>query len=569
MVLDVPTALADATAARDAGADLVEFRIDQFFTGSTGADATIERDAVVDLVGRSPLPCIVTCRPAGDEGGGFDGDEASRISLFERLAIAAGEGEHPPRYIDIELATLERSANVRQKILLAVDHPEQLRDVRTSLIVSTHDFKGRPADLFRRLSRMRADPAGAVHKVAYMARSLRDNLDLFDILAESDRPTIALGMGRFGIMSRVLSPKFGGFITFAALRHASATAPGQPTVSDLLDLYRFRSIKPSTRVYGVIGDPVEHSLSPHVHNAGFEELGAWPDASGQGAGGVYLPLPVPSGYEHFKATLLALLDHPRLTLSGCSATIPHKENLLRLAIEQRAAAGTDSGVEGGVEWEIDELSAACGAANTLIVERSATGEVRACRVTNTDSPAAVGCLRDSLGELEGLRVGLYGAGGVARGIGAGLLAVGAKVVIAARSRAQAEGVATALRGFTPTGEIDVVEPGDLTACDAYVNCTPVGMSGGPAPEESALDVAALSQASDGAAAGIVVMDTVYNPRETPLLRQTRAAGFRTIDGLAMFTRQAELQFRAWTGRDPSPGLFDRIARGALDGPKKA
>jgi 3-dehydroquinate dehydratase/shikimate dehydrogenase len=247
MVLDVPTALADATAARDAGADLVEFRIDQFFTGSTGPGAEIERDAVVDLVGRSPLPCIVTCRPAGAEGGEYDGDEASRISLFERLAIAAGEGEHPPRYIDVELATIERSANVRQKILLAVDHPEQLRDLRTSLIVSTHDFNGRPADLFRRLSRMRAEPAGAVHKVAYLARSLRDNLDLFDILSESDRPTIALGMGRFGIMSRVLAPKFGGFITFAALRPASATAPGHPTVAARLGTERFPKLKTAHR----------------------------------------------------------------------------------------------------------------------------------------------------------------------------------------------------------------------------------------------------------------------------------------------------------------------------------
>ena len=313
-----------------------------------------------------------------------------------------------------------------------------------------------------------------------------------------------------------------------------------------------------------MGDPVEHSLSPRVHNAGFEDAGVWSDASGVVAGGVYLPLPVPPGYEHFKATVLALLDHARLTLCGVSVTIPHKENLLRLAMEQRAAAS--KGNAAAPSWDIDEISRACGAANTLVVERDAEGGVRLCRVMNTDAPAAVACLRDVVGDMKGRRVALVGAGGVARGIAAGLLLAGVRVVVAGRTRERAEAMVAAFEAAGLAGEITVVEPGDIGGCDAYVNCTPVGMAGGPAPADSPLDVGTLAAATSGSAP--VVMDTVYNPLETPLLRDARAAGFRTIDGLEMFVRQASLQFHAWTGREPAPGLFDKVARDALGAPKK-
>src|SRR5690349_14457802 len=137
MVQDEESALADARAAKDAGADLVEFRIDDVFSGS--GDET-EDKLVLRLVGQSPCPCIVTCRSAL-EGGHYDGDEMARVSLYERLGTAAGAGELPPRYLDIEYSAYGRSANIRQKVNLAVDHPAQVRDLRTSLILSMHDFQ--------------------------------------------------------------------------------------------------------------------------------------------------------------------------------------------------------------------------------------------------------------------------------------------------------------------------------------------------------------------------------------------------------------------------------------------
>lgn len=564
-VVDEASALADARAARDGGADIVEYRIDEVFSGATDAAGHLDQaevDAVLRLVSQSPLPCIITCR-SSSEGGGYDGDDMARVSLYERLGTAGvTPGEHPPQYLDIEHAAYTRSANLRHKVDLAVDHPRQKRDVRTGLILSMHDFSGRPHDLLRRIAAMHEEPAARVVKVAITARSLRDNLELFDLLSEhAGKPMIALGMGRFGLMSRVLAGKFGALLTFAALRRASATAPGQPTIRDLIDLFNFRAIGPRTKVYGVVGWPVEHSLSPAVHNAGFEGLAAGEDRSSQ-VPGVYLPMPVPPEYEHFKATLAALIEHPLLDFAGCSVTLPHKQHLVRLADEAHdprtgAAAWT---------WDVDALSRACGAANTLIIERDADGGVIRCAVRNTDADAAASVLAEALGgRLKDRRIALLGAGGVARAIAAGLLAAGASVLVINRTHEHAEALANDLRRamqvdpsrITPVSE-DALSTQPV---DAVVNATPVGMTGGPSPTGTPIDLAPLAARSPGA----VVFDTIYAPLVTPLLEQASLAGLRTIDGLEMFVRQAARQFEMWTGHPAPLSLYRRVCREAMGG----
>jgi len=524
--------LSDAAEAKRFGADLVEFRVDSFFHGEgDGAGiALCER-----LVRESPLPCIVTCR-AASEGGQYDGDDAARVALYEHLGTLA----QPPRYIDVELATYTRSANLAQKVDLAVDHPRQQRDLRTGLILSAHDFSGRPANLARVVGDMASRPAAAVHKIAFRARSLRDNLELFELLRHKTRPTIALGMGEFGLMSRVLAPKFGGFLTFASLRDTAATAPGQPTIDELINLYRFRSIGPATSVFGVIGWPVGHSMSPSVHNAGFAQ--AEVDA-------VYLPLPIPAEWEHFKATVLALLDDKHLDFRGASVTIPHKEHLVRLASEDRSRV-----------WRIDGISRRCGAANTLTVHADGS-----CDVSNTDAPALVAALEGAIGSVRGMRVAVIGAGGVARAAVCGLLRAGATVVVYNRSEdrgrrlvadlsAACEDWTSAAGGKAVTGPWDKL---GSTCCEALVNCTPVGMAGGPAPDESPIPDSALGNC--GRATG--VLDTVYNPLETPFLKAARSRGLRTVDGAEMFVRQAVMQFEAW--REALRGASDR-AEGRRD-----
>ena len=534
MVETVERAIADAVLAGEHGADLVEYRIDELF--STLDDLP----DVLRLVDGSPLPCIVTCRPTW-EGGFYDGDEDERVAMFERL----GTSDTPPRYIDAELAAYTRSANEQMKINLAVDHPGQKRDLRTRLILSSHDFSGRPADLTRRVLRMQREPAASVNKVAFRARSLRDNLELFDLLAESPRPMVALGMGEFGLMSRILAPKFGGFLTFASLRDESTTAPGQPSIQELLGTYRFRTIGRATRVYGIVGWPVGHSRSPLIHNAGFEELGH---------DGVYVPMPIVSGddpetsYASLKATLMEFIEHPSLDFAGCSVTLPFKESLVRLAREQG--------------WTLDGVASASGSANTVVVERDERGVAASVRVVNTDAAAALHGLSRELGGLRGKRVLMLGAGGVARAIAFALAGEGAALVITNRSGSRAERLA---------GDINALHPGAAAALpwperggatpDAIVHCTSVGMAGGPAPDESPLGPDAFANLSPGT----VLLETVYAPVRTSLLSMARDAGWRTIDGVEMFVEQGAKQFELWTGCPAPRENFARLVRDALNG----
>lgn len=542
LVHDEAGALADAVAARDAGADMVEFRVDEFFTGD---EPERETKSIVRVLARSPLPCIVTCRLAS-EGGGFSGDEADRIAMLERICnptaerVADGAGnsvaEHPPRYIDVEAAAFAKSANIRQKVKLAVDHPEQLRDLSTGLILSMHEFEGRPANLHRRLMEMAEEPAAAVVKVAYRARSIRDNLELLELPRMLNRPTIALGMGKFGVMSRVLAPKFGGFLTFASVRPTEVTAPGQPTISELLDVYRVRSIRATTGVYGVVGWPLEQSLSPHVHNAGFAAIGF---------DGVFVPMPIaadtadPEGsYASFKATMLELLHHASLDFRGCSVTLPHKGHLVRLAREER--------------WRLDSAADRLGAANTLALRDTNI------EVMNTDAPAVADEMRAALGELAGKRMLVLGGGGMARAAVYALADAGADVAVHNRTHGKALEIAESFGAYFPR-RVTAMASASYAGLDAVINCTSVGMIGGGAENELPLDVESLAEASPS----VVVMDSVYKPRETQLLRRAKGLGLRTIDGTGLFVRQAQQQSAAWTGRAVEEGLFEGVVRREL------
>ena len=347
----------------------------------------------------------------------------------------------------------------------------------------------------------------------------------FDVLRERRKPTIALCMGPFGEMSRVLAPKFGGLLTFAAEAEDAPTAPGQLTIAELRRL-RYDAISAATRVYGVIGWPVGHSRSPDVHNAGFEAVGH---------DGVYLPLPIPPEPEHLKATLGAFLDHAALDFAGASVTIPHKTNVLQFV---EARGGT-----------IDPLAARVGAANTLVVR---DGRL-VC--ANTDVDAAIDALTAAMNvdraALADQRALVLGAGGVARAVVAGLADAGAVVAIAARRPDRAAALASDLDAGT--GRVSAAEVSELAGerFDVIVNATPVGMTGGPAPGESPLP--------DGVTIddGVTVLDTVYSPSRTPLLEDVATRGARIVPGIEMFIRQAARQFELWTGQTAPEPVFRR------------
>ena len=489
----------DIALAAESGADWVELRVDTFLDA-----AAIVKDSL--------LPCLVTCRPVG-EGGLSEMTDAARVAALE-LAAAAGAA-----YLDLELSTLPAAGPI-------IDLP---RDSRPGLVVSAHDFKGRPDRLYNLLAEMNAADA-EVTKIVWAARSVRDNLEAFELLVNKTKPTIALCMGEAGLISRVLAKKFGAFLTFAPLRDAAATAPGQVSIGDLKRLYRWDAITPATKVYGVVASPVAHSMSPAVHNAAF---------AAAGHDGVYLPLLVQPGYESFKAFMETFLAFGPLDLAGLSITLPHKENALRYLTEKGAA--------------VEPLAARIGAVNTIHVrpDGSLAG-------SNTDFAAILACVRMGLksDDLTGRRVAVIGAGGTGRTAVAALADAGAAVSIFNRTRARADALAEEFDG--KSGPVSAFESDALAdlAFDVYVNTTSVGMS--PNADKTPFDASALPP-------GAVVFDTVYNPMRTKLLQQADAAGARTVGGVEMFVRQAAAQFSTWTGLPPPLDVMRAAVESRLGG----
>jgi 3-dehydroquinate dehydratase/shikimate dehydrogenase len=360
------------------------------------------------------------------------------------------------------------------------------------IVVSTHDFAGVPADLFERTQAMRATGAGAI-KVAVMTPRLSDTLPLLEIARGG--PAIVIGMGPAGIVTRLLAARFGSQWTYAG-----AVAPGQIHMDRMVEEFGFRRTTSATRVYGIVGGTAAHSLSPAMHNAAF---------SAAGIDAVYVPLCASdfADFETFSAGV---------GVEGASVTIPFKVDALRAA------------------RQADATAKAVGAANTL--RRTDTG----WDATNTDVAGFLSPIEGELsGPLRGARASVLGAGGAARAVVAALVSRGARVSVHARRATQAEAVASEL------GATSAPFPPAPGSWDLLVNTTPLG---GPARRDE-------SPLPGGPFGGGVVYDLTYGPGESRLVRDARAAGCRTLDGLPMLVAQAERQFEWWTGQAPAPGVM--------------
>ena len=503
----------DAVLAAEGGADLVEYRIDTF---------TDDPAAILQLVAQSPVPCIVTCR-IPDEGGQADLPDDQRIATLNAARPAM------PAYVDLELATYKTAGS-------------QL-EAGPRLIVSAHDFQSRPDRLYNILAEMTASTAD-VSKIVWTARTLRDNLEAFEILTTRQKPTIALCMGEAGLLSRVLAKKFGAFLTFASLTRGAETAPGQVSIADMKRLYRWDAQNAKTRVYGVVGSPVAHSMSPAIHNAAFEQVGH---------DGVYVPLLVNEGYESFKAFMETFLAFEPLHLRGLSITIPHKENALRYLKEKGA--------------RVDPLAESIGALNTIVITRpnSELGTQNSeLKGFSTDYPAILDSITTALNitrdDLKNYRVAVLGAGGTGRTAVATLAHYGATVVVYNRTLDRAEKLADEFNG--KTGKVVAARFEKLcdSCCQIYLNTTSVGMH--PNVGTSPIDGQDLTFTPDH-----LVFDTIYNPIETKLLVQAKAVGAKTVSGVEMFVRQAAGQFEAWTDKPAPTDLMRRVVEDRLATPE--
>ena len=439
-------------------------------------DTVRDPGAAAALAGRKK-PVIVTCRPQS-QGGHFKGSEEERRSILsEALSLGA-------EFVDLEW---------RGSCADLMDMTGGRR-----VILSHHDFTGMPADVDAMSRDMLASGAEVV-KLAITAHRLSDTLKLREIGKGTTVPMSLIAMGEAGIASRVLASWMGSCWTYAG----NGVAPGQISQRRLQEEFRFQRIGARTAVYGVLGKPVAHSVSPAMHNAAFRAADI--DA-------VYLPLAA-ADFQDFTRFAIAA------DLAGASVTAPFKVNALDSADE------------------CDPVSRRIQSVNTL--RRDGARWLG----FNTDVTGFLVPL-ESATRLRDTRAVILGAGGAARSVAVALASSGARVTIAARRPDQAQSVAAL------TGAAVSAWPPDAASWDVLVNATPVG---------TAPNVTASPLPPDyGFSPGGLVYDLVYNPPETQLLIDAARAGCRTLGGLDMLVAQAQVQFELWTGRRPA----DRVMRGA-------
>ena len=302
-----------------------------------------------------------------------------------------------------------------------------------------------------------------------------------------------------------------------------------PTMSD-------PPINGRTQLVGLIGWPVEHSLSPAMQNAAFEALGL---------NYRYVPLPVPPGQVDVAVGGLAALG-----FSGANVTVPHKEAVLR--------ALTRPGHPEAVAADAEAL----GAVNTLVVHRG-TAEHPIITGHNTDAAGFVGSLEAAGTSLKTISAVVVGAGGAARAVIFGLIRAGTRAItILNRRPERAERIVADLKGADVADtrlRAAALEAGRLVeicrTADLLVNATPVGMWPHGEGTIWPAEVPIPSQ--------LTVFDLVYNPPTTRLLQQARASGARAVDGLDMLVRQGALAFEIWTGEDAPVPVMRRACQRAL------
>jgi 3-dehydroquinate dehydratase/shikimate dehydrogenase len=481
----------EMSAAKAQGADLAECRLDYL-------DHLPGEDELQGLLTATPLPLIVTCRPVR-QGGRYNGDESLRIELLRRAS----------EFGTVVFVDFENDVDIWDLV------PDRT-------LLSVHDFDRCPPNLDALAERLRRRQTVS-SKIAFMARGAVDALRALDVLHEQDwnhSASICLAMGEHGLPSRILARKFNAFGTFASLGDEQSTAPGQPTLHDLRELYQWERINPESKVFGVIGCPIAHSMSPAIHNAAF---------AAADVDGVYVPFRVEPGREPFTAFLDACRQRPWLDVQGLSVTIPHKQN----ALEYIGAA------------HCDELAVKIGAVNTITFEPDGT-----LHGDNTDYAGAIDALCEAMhigrDDLAGRTAAVLGAGGASRAIVAALVHYGAEVVIFNRTVARAETLAEEFG--CQAGPLSEAEH---TGADILINCTSLGM-------HPNIDISPLETLPEGVE---VVFDTVYNPLRTRLIESAEDAGKTVVSGLEMFVNQAAAQFQRWTGQaPPSKVMRDVVLR---------
>ena len=444
-----------------------------------------ERHAALDWLKRAAprrTVFIATCRRRIG-GGEFVG------SALQELFWLMKAKEAGCVWCDLEIETLRE---LPEKSVAGYAIPPKV-------LLSIHDFRRTP----RSLSAPKLPKHGGVDaiKVAAMSQNLADCLRVLR-LARGSRQVVAIPMGEVGLPGRILALREGSALVYAPV--AEATAPGQVPLQAMRDLYRAHELSAKSQVFGVIGNPIGHSLSPVMHNTA--HIAANKDA-------VLLPFLVERLAEFVKAI-------PEFGLRGFCVTLPHKTSILRYLDD------------------CDPLAQEIGAVNTVTVTHA--GRLVG---SNTD---CVGVARALAGKmnLKGRRVLLFGAGGAARAAAFAVAKAGAEVLVCARREVAARVLARLVHG-------GVVRRASLRKekFDAILNTTPVGMY--PHTDASPLRLEELNCS--------LVLDLIYRPLQTKLLRMAAKKGIRAVSGVEMFLAQGAAQWEHWMGsRAPERAMREAV-----------
>ncbi|MBW2983714.1 shikimate dehydrogenase [Candidatus Woesearchaeota archaeon] len=472
-------ALKDLKNAKQA--DIIELRADFI------RDISINN--LKSILKSSKNPIIVTNRKKSEGGKAINNKK--RIELLKK-AIELGAD-----FVDIELSS---GKAVNQLIK---------SKKRTKIIVSHHNFKKTPSNLLNIYNKIKKTNCDVI-KIVTSANSINDNIAIFELIKKAkkdNKKIIALCMGEKGEISRILSPVLGAFLTFGSLKKGKESAPGQIEAKKLKEVYRINKLK-NPKVFGLVGNPVEHSKGFLIHNKSFEKLRL---------NDLYVNFLVEDIGKFVKKF--------KGLVSGLSVTIPHKRAVMKYLNK------------------IDPNAKKIGAVNTVV---NKNGKLIGF---NTDLVGAISAIEQKT-KIKGSNVLMIGAGGVARALAFGIKQSKGNLTIVNRTVSKAQKLSKELK--CSFGGLNKIK--NLMNIDILINCTSIGMH--PNINKTPINRALLKKIIKRNG---VVFDTVYNPLNTKLLKDAKLIGCKTIQGVDMFVNQAASQFKIWTNKKAPINLMKKIA----------
>ena len=468
LTLSGPTILDNLKALADNKdyVDICELRLDLLSPSEVAKAA--------DFPSMVDIPVILTLRRVSD-GGKCTLQEKARRSLLIDTMKNGGFS-----YVDIE-------DDVKKS-----DVEEAAHSLGMKVIRSYHDFEGVPADIFSRVHSLAS--RGDVAKIAVTPHNTADVMTLFRINEElKDVPKIIIGMGEWGVATRILYKKMGSILTFGS--NGKAVAPGMISARELKLLYRADQLNDNTGIYGIVGNPVMHSLSPQIHNPGFHKIH-------------YNAVYVPFLSESIRS-FLTLAE--MLRMRGFSVTVPFKVDVVKYL--------------GNITREVKQI----GSCNTVVrVPNMWKG-------TNTDYYGFIHPIEKEIDDDRIKSALVIGAGGAAKAIVWALKMRNVKVMIVNRTKSKADELAR-LYGVG-SDSLDNISQYEGKV-DLVVQATNMGLH--PYEDVNPAEKFHFSGKE-------IAYDIVYKPKYTKFLIAAEKAGCPLKFGWDMLMEQGKLQFESFTG----------------------